>query len=215
MDYQDDMGTRPTSFNDNEIVFDDRGPPLTRLQNLVRVAKGAALVCFLLPWVTVSCNNTPLMKVSGVQMMTGNIAMQNPVTGEIERQGGVNYLVLVAFLIIVGLLALGFIWKQRAALMTGLVGCWLALALLIYGVAYKGSAAMAEAQAKANSEMGGRSSGIEGLDEFGRNLANAIRMEFNIGYWLTLIAIAAAAVLYWMMMRGRGNFDRVAEQRRR
>lgn len=198
---------------EDTAVFNDDGPPLTKLQNLARVAKGLALLFFLLPWVTVSCGTQPLMSVKGVSMMTGNMMMTDPMTGEATSRGdGANIFVLAAFVILAALLVLGFVWKNRAALVTGLVGCLASIASLIFGVVVTGQMQMAEARAELDKQAGASPSGTDefskGLDQMGRDMANQIHINYEIGYWLTLIAIAAAAYFYWAMMKGKGNLSK-------
>ena len=54
------------------------------LFNLARGAKGAALLLFLLPWVTVSCAGQDLVSMSGMDLATGTVTVRNPITGATE-----------------------------------------------------------------------------------------------------------------------------------
>ena len=49
------------------------GTPTNMLFNIARGAKGIALLCFLLPFVTVSCAGQPLARITGLQLATGSI----------------------------------------------------------------------------------------------------------------------------------------------
>lgn len=195
----------------SDPVFNDVGPPLTRLQNMARIAKGLALIFFFLPWVTISCAGTKLASISGMNLATGNIGMKNPMSGQMEAMkegGGVNPYALAALIIIVALLVLSFVWKNRAALMVGLVGSLVAAGSLLFGIAYK---TVGEARAKMNAELGDMGGPPAGMDaqsaEMGRQMAQSLSMNLEFGFWLTVISLIAAAVFYWMMSTGKSNLS--------
>ncbi|MDP8995215.1 MAG: zinc ribbon domain-containing protein, partial [Pseudomonadota bacterium] len=55
--------------------------PLSNILTLARGAKGLALLCFVLPWMTVSCAGQKLVSMSGFNLATGNVVGPNPATG--------------------------------------------------------------------------------------------------------------------------------------
>ena len=48
------------------------------MTNLARGAKIVALLLFILPWVTISCAEQTLVSMSGVDLASGSVTMNNP-----------------------------------------------------------------------------------------------------------------------------------------
>lgn len=48
------------------------------MTNLARGAKIIALLLFILPWVTISCAEQTLVSMSGVDLASGSVTMNNP-----------------------------------------------------------------------------------------------------------------------------------------
>src|SRR5687767_2913204 len=73
--------------------------------------KLAALLLFVLPWVTVSCAEHTLVSLSGMDLATGSVTVTNPLTGEQASPAGsgkADVPVLIAALLILATLAAGF-----------------------------------------------------------------------------------------------------------
>ncbi len=165
------------------------------LTNLARAAKVVALLLFVLPWVTISCAEQTLASMSGVDLAMGSVTVTNPMTGASERPPGAGeadmYVIAAAILILAALLAT-FLLKGRAGAIAAIGGCAAAAALLCYTV-------LVRIPAKAH-ESPASGSGAEGMTE--QQLAELIRIDVALGFWLTIAALAAAIVLNVMAMRG-------------
>src|SRR4051794_14711975 len=92
---------------------------LFSMSNLARIAKVIALLLFVLPWVTISCAEQPLITMSGIDLATGHVVMHNPMTGAAESPPGGNggdIWVIVAAVLIVAGLAATFLLKGKKGL---------------------------------------------------------------------------------------------------
>lgn len=168
--------------------------PLLSMGNLARIAKVLALLLFVLPWVTISCAEQPLVSMTGVELATGHVMMHNPMTGASESPPGANggdiWVILAALLIVAGLAA-SFLLKGKNGLIANMAGAGLAAAALAYTVlvripnaAHSGSAG-AGAGAAGPAAPGGPSP---------EQIAQMIHVEVEIGFWLCLLALIAAIV---------------------
>lgn len=154
----------------------------------VKACKGAALVAFLLPWMTVSCSSTELLRASGLDLAIGKPRLTPQLAqlaGERAARGDAHpnlWLILALILIVVGLVFAFRPARQGApaAVMTSvgaLVLTWVATRAISSDVLRRAAA---------------RSGDAGGLDAA---LALQIRIDWQIGYWLCLLALAGAAVL--------------------
>ncbi len=163
--------------------------------NLARGAKLVALLLFLLPWVTISCAEQTLASMSGLDLATGSVTMHNPMTGQSERppgNEGPDYPVLVAGILIGLALVLGFVVKRSLAIWMGMVGSALAAALISYTVFIR----IPEKTHSAPPAAGGADAGSGMFNE--QQLAELIRVDVAVGFWLTLAALLAAILLNWL-----------------
>jgi hypothetical protein len=189
------------------------GAPVSTLLNLARGAKGIALLCFLLPWVTVSCAGREFQSVTGLQLATGSappiaangIPGAGPATGSAAESFSPEIAVIAAALLIVAGLAATFLLPRRRAALAGMVSAAVAAALLVFEmfVVVMG-AADAEIRARsAGPTTGGGGLGAEFRREVRRQLepfTEAISVDPAIGFWLTLIALIAAFVLLGLVL---------------
>ena len=170
----------------------------SNLWRFVRIPKAVALLAFLLPWMTVSCSGQKIAEATGGELAMGKIRPLMADAARATAPGGehVNpYLVLAIILIVAGL-ALGFAAKRYAPIVIGTsVG---AIVLILIGTSQY-SSKIAEAAAKANPS--GASGMGSDMDKMGQMAASMIRVDWQIGYWITLIALAAAASLAFLAMR--------------
>jgi hypothetical protein len=168
--------------------------------NLARIAKVLALLFFLLPWVTISCAEQTLVTMSGVDLATGHVTMHNPVTNQTESPPGAeggDMLVIVGAVLILAALAATFILKGRNGFLTAIGGCALAVAALCYTVLVRIPGA---ARVDPTAAMGG--SGSPGaMGPTPEQMAAMIRVETQIGFWLTILALVAAIVLNVLAMK--------------
>lgn len=167
-----------------------------QLRNFARLAKVAALLCFLLPWVTVSCAGQKLGSVSGLTLASGRIAMRNPVTGTLEAHyGAPHVLIVIAGAAIAIALLVSFLWSRRMAATTGVAACLIALALIAWDVLLRLPQQFREAVRAQREHSGGFSM------PFGGSLRHIVKVEPSIGLWLVLGLLAVGALLNWMVRR--------------
>ncbi|HMG48070.1 MAG TPA: hypothetical protein VK614_11485 [Allosphingosinicella sp.] len=168
---------------------------LFSMANLARIAKVIALLLFVLPWVTISCAEQPLITMSGVDLATGHVMMHNPMTGATESppgaSGGDIWVILAALLILAGLAA-SFVLKGRNGLIANMAGAGLAAAALAYTVLVR-----IPHEARSGNAAGAASSGGPSPEQ----IAQMIQVKVQIGFWLTLLALVAAIVLDVLAMK--------------
>ena len=170
--------------------------------NLGRIAKVLALLLFVLPWVTVSCANQTLVSMSGVDIATGHVTlMANPLgagsalSAPAEHQGD-PFVILGAALILAGI-AVTFALKGARGLMIAAACAGVAVLSLAYAVLVKlPAAARADATTGAG---GGTPSGPTAAQ-----IAEMIRVNVEIGFYLCLACLIAALVLDLLAMRETG-----------
>ena len=152
----------------------------------VKIPKGIALAAFFLPWVTVSCSERKLISASGWQLATGRVSFFGD-AAQAHNNHPDLYIVLALIAVIAGLvLSLG---PTRRALWT-LVTSVIALLFIWLGTRHLTGQSIAERAAEQRHES---------LDAA---VASVIRVEWQWGYWLTNVALIAAAILAWMAMTG-------------
>ena len=172
---------------------------LFSMSNLARIAKVLALLLFVLPWVTISCAEQPLVSMTGVDLATGHVMMHNPMTGATESPPGANggdiWVILAALLIIVGLAA-SFLLKGKNGLIANMAGAGAAAAALAYTVLVRIPNA---------AHSGGAGAGPAGPAAPGgpspEQIAQMIHVDVEIGFWLTLLALIAAIVFDVLAMK--------------
>ncbi|HEX8642552.1 MAG TPA: hypothetical protein VF702_01410 [Allosphingosinicella sp.] len=179
------------------------------MMNFARGAKGIALLGFLLPWVTVSCAGTPLIRMSGLDMATGNVTpVANPAAGlPGAPPGAANpmanigqgfsadiFVILVALLIVGGLVAT-FVLPRRRGALVGMVTSAAAAALAAFEVLIRIRGAVTDSLRESASKGG--AAGSPGEREM-QQMAQMISVEPGLGFWITLLALIAAAVLFKM-----------------
>lgn len=203
--------------------------------NLSRAAKVLALLMFLLPWMAVSCNGTPLAEATGVDLVLGKMepaadspmaqmaqqaeqnggadaeAIPNDPTGDNQAansiKGSARYWVPAGLAVILLGLVLGFVLRPaRQAAMGALVASLAALAILGGGMAWTTSSFKAEMQ-KAVAEQGAPDTSDpfgESAQKMAAAMAQAIRLDVKVGYWLTLVFLGLAAGGAGLALSGRG-----------
>jgi hypothetical protein len=168
--------------------------------NLARIAKVIALLLFVLPWVTISCAEQPLITMSGVDLATGHVMMHNPMTGATESPPGANggdmWVILAALLILAGLAAT-FILKGRKGLIADMAGAALAALALAYTVLVRIPKEAHTGAAGPAGPAGPVASGGPSPEQ----IAQMIHINVQIGFWLTLLALVAAIVFDILAMK--------------
>lgn len=180
------------------------------LMNIARGAKGIALLCFLLPWVTVSCAGQPLAQMSGIGMATGKInvlADQGALSGLGQPQANplTNFastarpdlLILAAAILIVAGLVLSFVLARRSAAIAGMATAVAAAVLIGFEVLIRIPGAVA-GQARQGAPAGGAATSEfeRSMQQQMEHIAQSISATPQIGFWLTLLALIAAAILF-------------------
>ena len=196
--------------------------------NISRVLKVLALVLFLTPWLVVSCQGSPLVEATGLDLITGDVqpSQDSPLgsmmaqaevdaeapdgaTDQDEQQPGGGVLEdgrwwALAGAVLIGLsLVLGFILKPaRTAALGAVVAGALALVALGGGMTWTDRAFDAQKREALADQSG---AGGE-MDQFGRNMAagmvGAIEMEIRPGYWWTLISLGLGVAAALMASSG-------------
>lgn len=174
--------------------------------NFARVGKVVALLAFLLPWLVVSCNATPIVSATGLELVTGSVKALS----EQAPQDSSPHLWAVAALVLIALgLALSFVLKpvrNAAAALGGAAAAALLLLaagmfLTIGGI----KSQMAEETPGANAAPASADNPFGGEFESSMRdaMAQAIKVETKFGYWLALIALAGAGGAAFMAFSGR------------
>lgn len=165
--------------------------------NLARGAKLVALLLFMLPWVTISCADQTLATMSGFDLATGSVTVNNPmgggsVTPASSGNEQPDVPVLLAAILIVLALGLTFVLKRGQATMAAMASCAAAAALISYTVFVR-----VPAKAVANPSAGAGAGGDSGMFNE-QQIAEMIRVDYAIGFWLTLGALGLAILLNWL-----------------
>ena len=168
--------------------------------NLGRIAKLIALLLFVLPWVTVSCADQTLASMSGLDLATGNIHVAaNPLGGPTapapaDHPGDI-LVILGAVLILAGIAVTFVLRGSRGAMAAGACAA-LAAVSLAYTVLIKLPGA---ARADATTGAGGGGAGGPTAEQ----IAEMIKVNIQIGFYLCLAALIAAVVFDFMAMKGK------------
>lgn len=169
--------------------------------NIARAAKVLALVAFVLPWLVVSCNGTPLAEASGIDLVTGGVRTMNQ---EVSENRSPQWWAIATLALVVIGLGLSFALKptRRAAAALGgaaaggLVLCALGMMLMI-------GSFKSEFAEKMNEPQDAAANQFFDPTEMQKAMAEAIRFETRFGYWLELLALAGAAGAAFMAFSGR------------
>ncbi|MGE0740312.1 MAG: hypothetical protein AB7O98_03145 [Hyphomonadaceae bacterium] len=171
-----------------------------------RVAKLVALLGFFLPWVTVSCSGTEILQATGWQLMTGDVEASGALAGV---QSDINTddaepapLVIAAFAVIALALVGSVLLRARAAAGVVLAGALLGASLSWYSVE--------NLRTEMRSELGNAQHDAEDTNflsreqqvELAERAAEAIKVEEQQGYWVTILALAVAALLSGAALAG-------------
>lgn len=169
--------------------------------NIARVAKVVALLAFVLPWLVVSCNGTPLAEATGLDLVTGGVKAMNQ---EVSENRDPQWWAIAALALIVVGLALSFALKRLRRAAAGLGGAAAAaLVLSAVGMMLMIGSFRSEMNEKMNESNAPAANAIFDASEMQKAMAEAIRIETKFGYWLELLALAGAAGAAFMAFSGR------------
>jgi len=197
--------------------------------NLARAFKVIALVLFLAPWLLVSCQGSPLIEASGLDLITGDLepsrdsplgsmmaqAEQEQAAGadvEVETDGqpgqtalqdGRWWVMLGGGLIAVSLgLGLALRPARRAAAAAG-VASLLALATLGAGMGWTVNEFRSELREASEQAP----AGDDDVSQFGRTMAagivGGIAIDVRWGFWMTELALLLATAAAGLAATGR------------
>jgi hypothetical protein len=154
----------------------------------VKIPKAIALLAFLLPWMTVSCSNNKVAEANGWELVIGRLRPVVDSVADKPHAAHLNYYLAAAVALIFAGLVLSLMRRRFAgAVVATSLG---ALALIWAGTSQYTSTRLAEAAAKNSRGMS--------VDSVAASL---IRVDWQIGYWIALIALGIAAVLAFLAIR--------------
>lgn len=155
----------------------------------IRIPKGIALVAFLLPWMTISCSEQKIAEATGFGLAFGNVTTMGRAASAGDGAAMNLWLVLALLAIAGGLFLLFTRGREAAKLVLGTSVA--ALVLIFLGTRrYSKDAIMAEAARNGGGDMD-------------RAAMAMIQVNWEIGYWLALFALIAAAAMAWIVMSGK------------
>lgn len=170
------MADRSRGFIDSPVYDSAEGEsgeaPVSFVMHLARLAQIASLLCFLLPWAVISWAT---VNTNPFSSQPESVSQTVRVSGFGLIKGEVvsspSLAVILAAALIVASLALSFVWNWRKAALTALIACGTAAAVLLWYV-------------------------LALLPQ-----SFAAQTSTSIGFWLTLVALAIAIVVYWTSSR--------------
>lgn len=154
-----------------------------------RAAKIAAIVCFFLPWLAVSCSGHTLGTATGMDLTLGHLTLHDPSSGLAEtRHVPFNpFLALSIFLIVVG----AFLGQSRKSDQTSrhiLAMSILAMVLIVVGVPL-------------SRELGRKAIASNGAGPFAHAADGLFTIETRYGYYLVLVCLATASGISLLNLR--------------
>ena len=169
---------------------------IEQLATFARIAKAVALLCFFLPWVTVSCAGRPFVSASGMRLAIGRVATHNPMSGAMETHpGSVQIAVILALLLLALALILSFSVSRRTAAKAGIAGSAAAAALIAWEVLVHVPQRFEQGLRESPPQPGGFG------QTFDSSMNGLIRVEPLAGFWLTLAVLATAVAINWMILQ--------------
>ncbi len=154
----------------------------------IKFPKIGALACFILPWMSVSCDGHELTSANGFHLAFGY-----PSTGDYDASMNL-WLVLAIVAIAVGIYLTVRHGRKSARAVVATSGA--ALALILIGTHRYSRESLIEQAAKEN----GRPLNADDVASL-----NAFQVDWHIGYWLTLLFLIAALVMALLVMLGKDD----------
>jgi len=188
------------------------------MSNLARIAKVVALLLFLMPWITISCSpqamgpmggaptgmsnsgDMTIAQATGAQLAMGSVRTNNPnptaAGGPPNPFSSPSLPILGGGLLILLALAVTFAMKGSQGAFVAAGACAAAAAALCYAVMVQ----IPEAVRASFATSTGPGEGTPPINP--AELAQMIQIKVEIGFWLTICALAAAVVLNVLGSRG-------------
>ncbi len=167
---------------------------------IARIAKLAALFAFFLPWILVSCSGNEIAHGSGWDMMVGRLHPSDQIANaqaqfgnehtqeQMDRPAPEIFAIAAFGVIALGLLV-SFVLKSRAA-----AGAMLATSLIGAGLCF-GAFEHIKSEMNHQVEHAARKQHNSLGIDFSGSVESAVRVEKQEGFWVTIIALVAAATM--------------------
>lgn len=163
---------------------------------LARIGKIVALLGFFLPWVTVSCSDTEILRATGWQLMTGDVQAVGPMQNapeEQQREFDPAVPIIAAFAVILIGLGTGLMTRAQTAAISMLVCAVLGIGISYYGVQ--------SLQGELRQELSNQSNDLAPASNNpsqASQLSDLVASEFHVkekeGYIVTHSGLALAAI---------------------
>jgi len=147
---------------------------------------GFALLCFILPFVTVSCNQQKVASFTGFQLVFGTTVQQPQMFGppKVQRVDG-EPLAILAFICCLVALCLSFTKNRAGEIAAAVLSVISLIALLLL---------------KSKLE-----------DEVRQQAGGLLQVNYELGFWLLILSNVAAAVLHgiapWRSKIAKGTVE--------
>jgi hypothetical protein len=130
---------------------------------------GIIIICFLLPFLAISCDKERIVTFTGIQLMTGkDISMDyEEINSKINQRSGSEPLVILAFLCAIGGLVLGFVNIDKKLILTTIAGALGFIFLLSFML-------------KTDNSLSKEGMGV-------------LSADFLVGYWLSFLLFMGSA----------------------
>lgn len=181
--------------------------------NLARAAKGVALLCFVLPFVTVSCAGTTIGQITGVQLATGSVGQigQNmpgaPTGGAAAAapESSLDIFALGAALLIIAGLVVTFVLARRRASLIAMACAALAAVLIAFDVLVRIRGAVTDRVRESSAGSAGTTEMDRQIQQQAEQMVQQISVSPAIGFWLCILALIGAIVLFNMVRTKRAG----------
>lgn len=180
------------------------GEPLMFIDfnQIARIGKIVALLGFFLPWITVSCSNTEILKATGWQLMIGDPQPAGPLEGmsgqtDIDKDSEPAVIIIVAFAVIALGLAISLLTRAKTAAIAMLATSVLGIGISYYGVSNLSTELRREISEQQHQSGGGNDNPFFSADqqrELTQAVSSSITVEEKEGYVVTHSGLLLAAL---------------------
>ena len=163
--------------------------------NLARVAKLFALFGFALPWVLVSCAGEPLGRLTGIDLATGSLIIQNSAAAPQYLHGHPNLWVALSLVAVIIGIVLSFLVRARQAMLAMITTAIVALVASIIGVSNVSSGGQPESQPSPRMSVS--------KPPLERPAIALGQVDLQYGYFITIAGLLAAIAACGMTLTRR------------
>jgi hypothetical protein len=158
---------------------------IVMLQRYAKIIQTIALLTFFLPWITVSCGQQPVAKLSGFNIAAGSASIHNPITGISENYSSTPSLAIcLAAILAVFAIVAGLIMARRNAARMAIVCSGSSIALILY-------------QLFAADALSTERRGV-----FETLATGKLDLKTAFGVWAALATLGVSALLHWRTAQG-------------